>query len=128
MPTPNHPEYPAAHACNAAAVGAVLQMLAPAAQPAAVQIVLLKTASHPVADHDGDHERRHDRVVARHLEDEQDGGDRRPGGRGDHGTHPHERVRFRRDGEGEPQRGTQRAERDAHGPAGGGADEERRRE
>lgn len=25
VPTPNHPEYPAAHACNAAAVGAVLQ-------------------------------------------------------------------------------------------------------
>ena len=25
MPTPNHPEFPAAHACNSAAVGAVLQ-------------------------------------------------------------------------------------------------------
>jgi hypothetical protein len=25
VPTPNHPEYPAAHACNAAAVGAVLE-------------------------------------------------------------------------------------------------------
>jgi hypothetical protein len=24
VPTPNHPEYPAAHACNAAAVGTVL--------------------------------------------------------------------------------------------------------
>ncbi len=102
-------------------VGAVLEPLAAAAEPPAVERVGLQPARHQIGDHRGQHEGEDDPVVVGHLEDEQHAGDGRAGGRRHHRAHAHQRVGLRP----EPEVGKEAGERHAEGATGRGPDVER---
>ena len=76
------------------AVGALLDRLAAAAEPAAVQRIGTQPARHVVTYDYSEHQRNHYRVVVRHLEYEQDSRDGCVGCAGDHRAHAYQRVRF----------------------------------
>ena len=105
-------------------VGAVLDPLAAASQPAAVQRVGLEPVRDEIRDDGREHQRQNERVVVRHLEHEQNPGDRRVRRRRDESAHADDRVRFG------PNRSVrqQLRERNTEGASRGRADVQRRRE